>query len=343
MNPISASHSCCDDFSKMVDRRGFLKSTAATALGAAMSSTLPVIGATAPQAPTSETLVTTFFKSLSEEQNKAIVFPFDHKLRLKVTPNWHITKQSLGSGFYTADQQAMVKEIFMKLHSPQYAETVYKQVVYDSGANGFGDTAVALFGEPGTGKFEFVLSGRHCTRRCDGDSVEGAAFGGPIFYGHAVEGEEEPDHPGNAYWYQAKRANSVFKMLDGKQQEAALLGDGRKERGYTTVRLTGKKKGLEGIRMSELSKDQRKEVRNVIKDILAPYREADVDEAMKLIKSNGFRNLHMAFYKNEDVGDDKVWDVWKIEGPSMVCYFRGDPHVHAWINIKNAPDALDKV
>lgn len=33
--------------------------------------------------------------------------------------------------------------------------------------------------------FEFVLTGRHCTRRCDGDSVEGAAFGGPLFYGHA--------------------------------------------------------------------------------------------------------------------------------------------------------------
>ena len=50
----------------------------------------------------------------------------------------------------------------------------------------------------------------------------------------------------------------------------------------------------------------------------------------------------MAFYKNEDVGEDKVWDVWKIEGPSMVCYFRGDPHVHAWINVKQAPDAKDK-
>ena len=55
---------------------------------------------------------------------------------------------------------------------------------------------MALFGEPGTGKFEFVLTGRHCTRRCDGDSVEGAAFGGPIFYGHAAEGfNEKADHP----------------------------------------------------------------------------------------------------------------------------------------------------
>jgi hypothetical protein len=53
-----------------------------------------------------------------------------------------------------------------------------EQVDHDGG---FHDCAIALFGEPGTGKFEFVLSGRHVTRRCDGDSVEGTAFGGPIF------------------------------------------------------------------------------------------------------------------------------------------------------------------
>ena len=50
-----------------------------------------------------------------------------------------------------------------------------------------GGSSVAIFGEPGSGKFQFVLTGRHCTRRCDGDSVEGAAFGGPLFYGHAAK------------------------------------------------------------------------------------------------------------------------------------------------------------
>ena len=93
--------------------------------------------------------------------------------------------------------------------------------------------------------------------------------------------------------------------------------------------------------MSELSKDQRAHVRKVLSDILAPYREADVKEAMKLINDGGFKNLHMAFYKNHDIGDDGMWDVWQIEGPNMICFFRGDPHVHAWINIKKEPDATD--
>jgi len=263
-----------------------------------------------------------------------VVFPFDHPLRSKVDNNWHITKQKVAD-FFTPDQQAMIREIFLKMHSPEYAERVMKQVEHDAGKGGFGASAVALFGEPGVGKFEFVLSGRHVTRRCDGDSVEGAAFGGPIFYGHAALSDEEaPDHPGNIYWYQARRANEVFKMLDGKQREMALLGDARGEHGTETVALTGKKSGLPGIPVSELTRDQKEHVHKVMADLLAPFRKQDTDEAMKLIKANGFDNLHMAFYKNQDIGKDGVWDVWQIEGPAMVWYFRGEPHVHTWVHIR---------
>ena len=66
-----------------------------------------------------------------------------------------------------------MKQIFNGLHSPDYRKAVYDQVVDDS-AGGFDDSAIALFGKPGTGKFEFVFTGRHVTRRCDGDSLEGA-------------------------------------------------------------------------------------------------------------------------------------------------------------------------
>jgi hypothetical protein len=340
-NPLS-NDQCCEPFNQM-HRRHFLKTTAGALSATAATGVLPIIGqAEEKKSPKPETLVKTLFDSLKEEQRKAVAFAFDHELRLKVDNNWHITKQRIGSEFYTDDQREMVKQIFMGIHSPEYAETVYKQVVHDSGEAGFGDCSIALFGEPGSGKFEFVLTGRHCTRRCDGDSVEGAAFGGPIFYGHAAgDFDEAPDHPGNAYWYQAKRANEVFKMLDGKQREVALLDQSRKEQGNKTVKLTGKAFGLPGIRMSDLSKDQGAHVRKVLGDLLAPYRESDVKEAMKLIKHGGFQNLHMAFYKNQDVGEDGVWDVWQIEGPNMICFFRGDPHVHAWINIKKEPDASD--
>ena len=60
---------------------------------------------------------------------------------------------------------------------------------------------------------------------------------------------------------------------------------------------------------------------------------------MKLIKKGGVDNLHMAFYKDENLGKDEVWDNWIIEGPGMVSYFRGKPHVHAWLHIAEPPQA----
>lgn len=319
--------------SKELSRRHFIRSAAGMAAATAAAPMLAHAAEEKAKSATSETLVTTLYKSLNDEQRKAICMPFDHELRSKVNANWHITKQQLGKDF-TADQQEMVKEIFKGLHSEQWADKVLGQVKSDSGAAGFGDTSFAIFGEPGTGKFEFVITGRHLTRRCDGDSVEGAAFGGPIFYGHAA-GDSKADHPGNVYWYQAERANNVYQMLDGKQREKALVdGPGRKERRNETVQLTGKKSGLDGIPLSELSQDQKGEVDKVLADLLAPFRKQDVEESMRYIRANGMDNLHLAFFKQSDLGDDKVWDNWQLEGPSMVWYFRGDPHVHVWANIQ---------
>ena len=333
-------------------RRQFIRSTvggmaalspaAAALLGASGRTAYgaEVAGASPAAANPSETLVASLHKSLDDEQRQKLCFGFDHPLRSKVDNNWQIVKHAIAD-VLNADQQAMVRDIFRGIHSEEYADRVYKQVEHDGGGPGSfeKECAIALFGEPGGagdgGKFEFVLTGRHCTRRCDGNSVAGAAFGGPIFYGHAAEGfNEKPDHPGNAYWYQAVRANEVFKALDGKQRELALRADPRKEEGVKTIELSGKTDGLHGVPVADLSHDQQDLVRRVLADLLAPFRKADADEAMKMVEAGGFDKLHMAFYKNMDIGNDGVWDVWQIEGPSMRWYFRGAPHVHTWVHIR---------
>lgn len=291
--------------------------------------------------PKSETLVQQLFASLSPEQMEAVVFPFHHPERLRVENNWHITKQTVG-GFFDADQQAMIRGVFDGLHSEEYRDNVHRQFTHDNRSRrhqtaeeAFGSASVALFGAPGTGQFEFVFTGRHCTRRCDGDSVEGAAFGGPIFYGHQAgdDFEEAPDHPGNVYWFQAQRANEVFAMLDGKQRTQALQDKPRRERGTATVELSGKSEGLEGLGVGEMSADQKGKVKEVLNDLLAPFRELDREESMKLIEPQ-FEELRMAFYESHDLGGDQIWDTWQIEGPSMIWHFRGDPHVHTWVNIR---------
>jgi hypothetical protein len=310
------------------DRRQFLKTAA---LGAA-STIVPAFAAKEDK-NISETLVTTFYKSLTPEQKSKVAFPFGHPLQSKVDNNWFITPEKIGQ-FFTADQRSMIEGIFRGLHNPDFYDKVLVHMEDDG--RGIANYSVALFGEPGTGKFEFVLTGRHCTARCDGDSVEGAAFGGPIFYGHqaGTKFTEAPDHPGNVYWYQAKRANEVFQALDGKQRELALLGDPRKEEKTDTVALKPKSE-IKGLPVGSMSRDQRQLVEKVLADLLLPFRRKDVDEAMRYIKgSGGIDALHMSFYKNLDLGSDGVWDVWQLESPNMVWYFRGHPHVHTWVNIR---------
>jgi hypothetical protein len=323
---------CTDCLPASTSRRSFLKTSAGLLAGSA----LPIIGAE-PAKPkaTSETLATQLFKSLDEGQRKKVCFGFDDPLRSKVDNNWMVVKDSI-AGIFTPDQQALVKEIFHSFHSDEYRKTVWDQVVHDSEGEGFEkSTAVALFGEPGAGKFELVLTGRHVTRRCDGDSVDGAAFGGPIFYGHAAESfNEKPDHPGNAYWFQAKRANQVFAALDGKQRALAMMEKGRPEQHSKTVELTGKKEGLPGIPVGGLSADQKELMKKVLADLIAPFRKVDADEVMKIITARGMDELHLAFAKNDDIGGDGVWDVWQVEGPNMLWYFRGAPHVHCWVHVK---------
>lgn len=305
------------------------------AVGGVAALARPVLAAPAPSAQP-ETVVATLFRSLTDEQKKVVAFPFDHPLRSKVDNNWKITKPI--AEVFTADQQAMIRDIFLGVHSPEYARRVYDATVHDAGDKGFDKgCSVALFGAPGE-KFEFVLTGRHVTRRCDGNSVDGAAFGGPIFYGHQAgdDDEERPDHPGNAYWYQARRANQLYKMLDGKQRGLALLESPRSEKGNDTVKLSGKRKGLPGIPFTELTRDQKGEVRKVLADLLAPFRKGDADEALKMVEAQGLDALHMAFYKSNDLGSDGEWDIWQLEGPNLVWFFRGAPHVHVWAHVRQA-------
>ena len=274
-----------------------------------------------------ETASKRLFESLSSEQRGAICFPFDHPLRKKINANWAITKLTIEDDF-TKEQQATIDEIVRGVTSKDGYDRFLKQMEDDSG--GLGQYHVALFGDPGSGKFEFELTGRHVTLRADGDSVEGAAFGGPIVYGHGA-GDSEKGLPGNVFYYQTQKANEVFKALDGKQREKALVAKTPKE---DAVSVQGESGTFPGLTVGELSGDQKDLVESVIKVILAPYREQDVEEAVAILKAGGgLDKLHMAFYQADDIGKDQEWDVWRLEGPNFVWHFRGAPHVHAYVNI----------
>ena len=309
-----------------VDRRDFVRIGGAAIVGAASTVLFDTRFAHAGPTSTSaaETAVGQLYTSLSEEQKKAVCLPFDHKDRRRISPNWHVTKTTVGDDLFSKEQRALIDQIVRNITSEDGYERFVRQMDDDDG--GMDNYSIAIFGEPGAGKFQWEMTGRHLTMRADGDSVDKAAFGGPIVYGH---GEEDPKD--NLFHYQTKMANEVFRALDSKQAELALLKKAPEE---TAVQLQGSGGKFPGIGVDELSNDQKQLVEATLKVLLAPYRKEDVDEAMAIVKkSGGLDQLHMAFYQEEDLDSDKVWDIWRVEGPSLVWHFRGAPHVHAYINI----------
>jgi hypothetical protein len=316
----------CPDCEHDWTRRDFVKAVGVAALAAGAMPLAP--SSAAPTATsTAETAAKRLFDSLNDAQRKEICFDFNHPLREKINANWSITKPTIAE-FFSKEQQATIDEIFRGVTSPDGYERFLKQM--DDDAGGVGEYHVALFGTPGSGKFEFEMTGRHLTIRADGDSVENVAFGGPIIYGHG-EGDGQAGLPGNVFYYQTKKANEVFAALDGKQREKALLPKAPPE---NQVPVQGPQAAFPGIAVGELSPDQQALVESVMKVILAPYREEDVDEALAILKAEGgLAKLHAAFYQSGNLGGDQEWDIWRLEGSGFVWHFRGSPHVHAYVNI----------
>lgn len=326
-------------------RRGFLQSSVAglAASGALWSpGLLDVTRAAEAATREPESIVKKLYESLNERQLKEIAFEWDHidkqrgLLRTHVSNNWQITKPDIDSEFYTAEQQEMVKAIFEGIIHPDWHERYYKQVEDDNGRWGLHQT-IAMFGKPGDGKFQFVLTGRHMTLRCDGNSAEHVAFGGPIFYGHAANGEfnEGPNHDDNVFWEQALEANKIYQMLDGRQRKMAEIP---KTPGEGNMPFRGSQ-SLPGMPVSEMSADQQAATQKVLKKLLEMYREVDQQEIKDCLeKQGGLDKCTLAYYTDNDIGNDRVWDNWRLEGPSFVWHFRGAPHVHVWVNVAETPE-----
>lgn len=344
----------CEEQEAVVSRRDFLRTAGAGAalalaagpLAARVFAAEPAAkseGAVAEstQVKTPESAVKALYDSLTDEQKKAVAFDWDYQhpklglLRTRVAANWRITEPSVKSDFFTAQQQQLIREVFEGIIHPDWHARFDRQLADDDGGYGV-NQRIALFGAPGTGKFQFVLTGRHMTIRCDGNSAEHVAFGGPIFYGHAASGfNEKPDHPGNIFWHQAKAANELFAVLDAKHRQEALLPQ---EPAESAVGFRGPAGPFPGIPVADLSDDQKRKAQEILQKLIEPYRQCDRDEVVACLKAQGgLDRCSLAFYKQPDLGGDGVWDVWRLEGPAFVWHFRGAPHVHTWVNVADDP------
>jgi hypothetical protein len=314
---------------KCLSRREILRGIGATAA-------FTVFPALRAASADKDSLPMQFYRSLTEEQRGKIILPSNHPKRGYVSNWWYICPEQRLHTFYTKDQQDLVRQIFESLHHPEHREKMNWQVQKDLMGKIQNTPSVGFFGTPADQDFEFIYTGHHVTRRCNAHTDQGLGFGGrPIFYGNFAKGfNESKDHEGNPFWYQGLVLNEFVSTLDGKQQEKILVGREPRDESPATV-IQKRKTDLPGLSGADLSKDQQAKLLDTMRRMLACFRPGDVAAPLKTIADKQLiERLFISCYGGEyDLGSDKVWDTWQIEGPDMVWYFRGVPHIHGYFHL----------
>ena len=328
-------------------RRRFLQAvgagTAFAVAGPSWSSATLAFDEPAPvrraAAKPAESLIRELHSTLSDDQKKRLVLPWNHGAGGKSkTPSRHgmynrpFQNQRIGEQ-YSKPQQELVDRILKAICN---GDEGYRQVTragkFDQSGSLQGCGA-HIFGTPGDStKFAWMFSGHHLTVRCDGNSEPGAAFGGPIYYGHLARG----DSPGNVYHFQTRRVQELFESLDEQQQQQAIASGNPGERAGS-VSFRRNPEEIPGISAGSLGADQKDLMERVMRDLVAPFRTEDGAEVMQIVKHNGgLDQVHLAYYKDKSSQEGDVrWHFWRVEGPGFVWNFRVLPHVHCYVNISS--------
>lgn len=321
-----------------LDRRGFLGTLG---LGALAGGLAPAVAraadapTTAAKAKPAEGMIRELFATLSDEQKKTLVYPWDHgkdggiPTRLRMVNAPHFGKK-IGES-YTKPQQELCNKIFRSICNGDEGYHKISRAGRFDNSGSFEGIGAVLFGEPKDGeKYSLVFAGHHLTMRCDGNSEPATAFGGPMYYGHSAVGYST----GNVYFYQTKSVLSVYGALDEKQRKQATISNKMPGEQAASVAFRPEKEGHPGVAYADLSADQQKLIEQVMRDILLPYRADDADEVMTLVKANGgMEQMHLAFYQDEKANEKEPWHFWRLEGPGFVWNYRVLPHVHTFVHI----------
>lgn len=324
------------------NRRRWIQSVSSAALGFTALASSDAWCNPALSNSSSDSLAMQLYKSLSAEQRQKVCLPANDSRRQYVSNWWYIHPEHRIPATFSADQQALIKQIFDAMHSAEHQAAVNEQVLLDQYGEETNAPAAGFFGTPDDKDFEFIFTGHHVTRRSNAHSDKGQGFGGyPVFYGHYPHPETEmrnnfneaAEHPGNPYWYQGRLFNKFIQALDGKQQSRGLVTqEPRSEKPASVIEKPTKSIGLN---CADLSSDQQQLLLETMRGMLAMFRPDDVTATIESIdKRKVIDRLHISWYGGKyDIGADKVWDTWQIEGPDLVWYFRGFPHIHCYFHL----------
>ncbi len=325
-----------------VSRRAFLRGVgaagvslwAAPAFGQTPGAPAAIAPAAAakPMRPAEE-LVRELHAGLTDEQKRAVMYPWNHGATAMAPPTRHrIFNAAQGRRIgqvYTPPQQELIGRILRSMSADDAGYGRINTVLRSDTDGGLAGGGADIFGDPtGARPFAWVFTAHHLTLRCDGNSEPNTAFGGPLYYGHSLSG----NNPRNAFQFQTQAVRGVYDALSVEQRRQARVV-GRPGEGRPSIEFRAPGQARPGLAMADLSADVRRLIERTMRDILAPYRPDDANEVMDILRRNGgLERIHFAYYQDQEDEPDR-WHFWRIEGPGFVWNYRVLPHVHTYVNI----------
>jgi hypothetical protein len=200
--------------------------------------------------------------------------------------------------------------------------------------SGVNATRLLFCGDPRSDECQVLITGAHLNLRLLGKSREGVAFGGPQVYGDQ-RGDGEVGLPGNVYRHQLALGQRLIEGLTPGERERVRCPLAPVQ---TAVEVQGAEGNFDGLPVAELSPASRALARDVLAAILDTYAEEHAAYAWECLDRNGGVDaLHFADYEVDNQGGRRAGaapsQIYRFEGPSAVFHYRGEPHLHALLNV----------
>lgn len=265
------------------------------------------------------------------------VVPYDHPYRQYYNRGLGGGGLPVDPGTLSWDARRILTDLYYSALSPIGRERVPNQFFVNW--PGIHLMRLLVCGDPRNPPYQIILSGPHLNLRIGGASTEHAAFGGPQIYGDQ-RGNGDVGLPGNTYRYQLLAGQQLREAMTPAQRAAARVPHAPAQ---TLIDLQGRHGRFDGVPVAELSPANRALASRLVDGILENYPEADVAFAQECLAANGgVDGLHFADYDIDFEGGRRAGNgpsqIFRLEGPGAVFYFRGEPHLHAYLNVARDGD-----
>jgi uncharacterized protein DUF3500/5'-nucleotidase-like protein len=280
-----------------------------------------------------DVLARNLYSSLDDAQRAETCVSYDHPLRQYHNRGVWGGGRSILLGFNRRQRQILTDLLYAGLSVDGRARVPEE---YFARWTGIESMRVLICGDPTAGLYQVIFTGAHINLRAGGKSREGTAFGGPQVYGDQ-RGNERVGLPGNLYRAQFLMGQRLLHSLDAARRKDAVIEEAPVQ---TKIELQGRSGSFRGIPVAELMPDSKAIANELVEHILSTYPPEDVAYARECLQANGgVDRLFLSYYQHGDDGEIPEAQVFRLEGPSAVFYFRGYPHVHAFLNVAMDGDA----